>query len=129
MTVHSLNGLADPPSKMKLTFRIQKNRKNGQSIKIVADDKHPNICSVRAAHQIFLQAKSLGQSDDQPMGVFTNHQGVTKYLTASKITKVLQSVAKVCHPDLTRDEIMQFSSHSIRVSAVILLDKAVQYSL
>jgi hypothetical protein len=86
--------------------------------------KHLNICPVRAAYQFFLRAKHLGQSDDQPMGIFVNHQGVTKYLTASKIAKVFLSVAKVCHPDLMKDEIMQFTSHSIRVWAVVLLDEA-----
>jgi hypothetical protein len=57
------------------------------------------------------------------MGIFVNHQGIVKYLTANNITEVLQSVAKACHPDLSRDEIMIFSSHSIRVWAVILLDE------
>ena len=46
------------------------------------------------------------------------------YLTASKIAEVFQSVAKICHPDLTRDEIMRFTSHSIRVWAIVLLDEA-----
>ena len=90
----------------------------------VADDKHPDICPVRAAYQIFLRAKRLGQTDDQPMGVFVNHQGITKYLTASKIAEVLQSFAKICHPDLTKDEIMRFTSYSIRVWAIVLLDEA-----
>ena len=58
------------------------------------------------------------------MGIFTNHQGVTKYLTASKIAEVFQSVAKICHPDLTRDKIMHFTSQSIRVWAAVLLDEA-----
>ena len=124
ITVHSLDGSADPPAKIKLTFRIQKNRQNGQSITFVADNRHPDICPVRAAYRIFLRAKRLGQSDNQPMGVFTNHHGITKYLTANKIAEVLQSFAKTCHPDLTRDEIMRFTSHSIRVWAVVLLDEA-----
>ena len=124
MTVHSLNGLTDPPTKMKMTFQIQKNRQNGQSITFVADDKHPNICPVCAAYRIFLRAKRLGQSDDQPIGIFANHQGIKKYLTASKIAEVLQTFAKTSHPDLTQDEIMQFTSHSIRVWAVVLLDEA-----
>ncbi len=85
MTVHSLDGLADPPKKMKLTFRIQKNHQNGQYITFAADDKHPHICPVRAAYQIYLQAKRLGQLDDQPIGIFVNHQGIVKYLTANKI--------------------------------------------
>jgi hypothetical protein len=58
------------------------------------------------------------------MGIFVNKQGISKYLTANKISEVLQSVAKTCHPDLSRDEIMRFSSHSIRVWAVVLLDEA-----
>jgi hypothetical protein len=41
-----------------------------------------------------------------------NKNGIVKYLTGSKISEVLQSVAKACHPDLMRHEIMQFSSHS-----------------
>jgi hypothetical protein len=124
MLVRSLDGLADPPKKMKLTFKIQKNCQNGQSITFAANDKHPHICPVRAAYQIYLQAKCLGQLDDQPMGIFVNHQGIVKYLTAKKIAEVLQSVVKACHPNLSRDEIMHFSSHSIRVWAVVLLDEA-----
>jgi hypothetical protein len=120
----AFDGLSDLPKKMKLTFRIQKNRQNGQSITFVADNKHPQICPVRAAHRIYLRAKRLGKLDDQPMGIFVNHQGIVKYLTANKITEVLQSVAKTCHPNLSRDEIMRFSSHSIRVWAVVLLDEA-----
>jgi hypothetical protein len=58
------------------------------------------------------------------MGVFVNKQGITKYFTGSKITEVFQSIAKACHPDLTRDELMCFSSHSGRVWAIVLLHKA-----
>ncbi len=58
------------------------------------------------------------------MGIFVNKQGILKYLTANKISEVLQSIAKTCHPNLSRDEIMRFSSHSIRVWAVVLLDEA-----
>ena len=58
------------------------------------------------------------------MGVFVNKQGITKYFTGSKITEVLQSIAKACCPNLIRDERMHFSSHSGRIWAIILLDKA-----
>jgi hypothetical protein len=69
------------PKKLKMTFRIQKNRQNGQSITLVADDAHQDICPVRAAHRIFLRAKKLGQLDSEPMGVFINKFGIKKYLT------------------------------------------------
>ena len=94
MTVHSLDDQADLSKKMKLMFRIQKNLYNGQTINFVVDDKHPHICTVRAAYQIYQRAKSLGQLDDQPMGIFVNHQGIVRSLTANKIAEVLQSGAK-----------------------------------
>ncbi len=122
--IHLLKGLAQVPKRLQITFWIQKNHKNGQKITFAADDKHPYICPVRSAYHIFLRAKRLGQSDGQPMGVYLNHQGILKYLTAYKISELLQSIAKHCHPDLTRDEISRFSSHSGRVWAVVLLDEA-----
>ena len=119
-----LEGTHVMSKKLKVTFRIQKNHENGQSITLVADDMNHHICPVHTAHRIYLRTKRIGQSDDQPMGVFVNHQGIVRYLTADKIAEVFQSVAKTCHPNLTRDEIIRFSSHSIRVWAVILLDEA-----
>jgi hypothetical protein len=124
VTLHSLDGSGDPPKKLKIKFRIQKNCQNGQTITFAADDKHPHICPVRSAYWIFLCAKRLGQADNQPMGVYVNHQGLVKYLTGNKISELLQAVAKKCHPDLTKDEISCFSSHSGRVWAVVLLDEA-----
>ena len=112
------------PKKLKVTFRIQKNHENGQSITLTVNNKNHHICPVHAAHWIYLRTKRIGQLDDQPMGVFVNHQGIVRYLTVNKITEVFQSVAKTCHPDLTRDKNMRFSSHSIRVWAVVLLDEA-----
>ena len=79
---------------------------------------------VRSPYRIFLRSKRLGQSDSQPMGVYENHQGLVKYLTGNKISELLQADAKKCHPDLTKDEISHFSSHSGRVWAVVLLDEA-----
>ena len=123
--IHTLKG--DPrefPKKLKVTFRIQKNRQNGQSITLVADDIHPDICLVQAAYRIFLRSKRLGQSDSEPMGVFINKFGITRYLTGNKIQDVLRSIARAVHPDLTEDEIKRFSSHSGRVWALVLLDEA-----
>jgi hypothetical protein len=112
------------PSKLRVTYRIQKNRQNGQSITLVADNIHPDICPVRAAYRIFLRAKRLGQSDSQPMAVFVNKSNTTKYLTGNKIADVLRLIAKAVHPDLTEDELKEFSSHSGRVWALVLLDEA-----
>jgi hypothetical protein len=124
--IHTLNSdLQEFPKKLKVTFGIQKNRQNGQSITLVADDANPDICPVQAAYRIFLRSKRLDQSDSEPMGVFVNKFGITRYLTGNKIQDVLQSIARAIHPDLTEDEIKRFLSHSGRVWALVLLDEAV----
>ena len=46
--------ILNQPKKMKITFRIQKNWQNGQSITFAADDKNTPICPVRSAYKIFL---------------------------------------------------------------------------
>jgi len=122
--IHALDGNTVAPSKVKITFQIQKNHQNGQAITIAADNDYPTICPVQAAYRIFLRAKILGQADDQPMANFVNNQSQTKYLTGSKIAEILLSVAKTTHPDMTPDEISKISSHSGRVWAVVLLDEA-----
>ena len=63
---------------VKVIFRIQKNRQNGQSITLKTDNKHPEICPVRAVYRILQRAKRLGQDDDQPLGVFVNHHRIKK---------------------------------------------------
>ncbi len=70
--------LRDYPNKLKITFQIQKNRQNGHSIILVADDAHPEICPVQAAYRIFIQAKRLDQTDSEPLAVFVNKISITK---------------------------------------------------
>jgi hypothetical protein len=60
VTLHSLDGSGDPPKKLKIQFRIQKNRQNEQTITFATDNKHPHIFPVRLAYRIFLRTKRLG---------------------------------------------------------------------
>jgi hypothetical protein len=91
---------------------------------LVVNDVHLDICPVRATYRIFLCAKRLCQSDSEPMAIFVNKFGITRYFTGGKIVDVLQSIAKAVHLDLSADEIKCFSSHSGRVWALVLLDEA-----
>ena len=112
--------------KVKVRFRIQKNRQNGQTITIVTDTAHTDIDAVHAAYRIFLRARRLGQSDEEPMGVFVNKQNQKKYLTLNLIKDVLQEAAKIVHPDWSAEEISRLSSHSGRVWALVFLSEANQ---
>ena len=54
ITTHTLEGdVRMPLQKVKIIFRIQKNRKNGQLIKNITDDDHPEICPAKASYRIF----------------------------------------------------------------------------
>ena len=56
--------------------------------------------------------------------MFINKFGIKKYLTGGKIAEVLQSVAKIVHPDWSANELSRISSHSGWVWALVLLDEA-----
>lgn len=110
--------------KVRIKFRIQKNRQNGQTITVVADLKHPEICPVRNAYLIYLRSIRLLQPDESPMGIFVNKQGQKRYLTGSKIAEVLQAATKLAHPSISKDDLGKISAHSGRVWALVLLDEA-----
>ncbi len=61
----------------------------------MSDDDHLEICPVWVTYWIFLQAKELGQTDSQPMAIFENQLGKTKYLTGNKIAKTLAILSKI----------------------------------
>ncbi len=58
------------------------------------------------------------------MGLFVNKFGIKKFLTGGKIAKVLQSIVKIVHPDLTAEKLNRISLHLGRVWALMLLDEA-----
>ena len=53
--------------KVKITWQIQKNRRNGQAITLSADDDHSKICPIRAALQMALRAQRFDQPDSLPV--------------------------------------------------------------
>ena len=55
---------------VKVTWRIQKNRQNGQAITLLAEVDRPEICPVHSAMRLVLRARHLNQPDDMPLGVY-----------------------------------------------------------
>ena len=60
LTIFLNDKSADIVKKVKITWQIQKNRWNGQSITLSADNDHPQLCPVSAALQMVHQAQRLG---------------------------------------------------------------------
>jgi hypothetical protein len=109
---------------MKVTWRIQKNRQNGQALNIAVDAKSPDICPVRNAAALVIHASRLGQPKEMPLAFYTNKKGEKLYLTGGKIATLLRKAVKSCRPDTPKEELTRFSAHSIRVWACVLLDEA-----
>jgi hypothetical protein len=74
--------------------------------------------------QLVLRAKRLNQLDDIPVAVYKTKKGKVIYLTGNKIAELLRKAVKEVRPDNTPDELKQYSAHSLRVWACVLLDKA-----
>jgi len=109
--------------KVSILWRIQKNRRNGQRIMVVAEEVL-ELSAAEAAYRIFLRAEELDIEKNQPIGVFVNEQKKTCYITGNKIAKYLQEIAREAHPEMTEEEIKRFSAHSFRVWALVLLSEA-----
>ncbi len=88
---------------VKITWCIQKNRQNSQSITLAAEIDQPKICPMRSAMQLVLQAKWLNQPDDMPVAVYKTKKGEVIYLTGNKIAKLLRKAVKEVRPDTTPD--------------------------
>jgi hypothetical protein len=74
---------------VKITWRIQKNRQNGQSITLTTESDCPEICPVRSAMRLVLRARQLNQPDDMPIAVYKTKKGKVIYLTGNKIAELL----------------------------------------
>ncbi len=75
---------------VKITWRIQKTRQNGQSITLAAEIDRPKICPMRSAMRLVLWAKWLNQPDDMPVAVYKTKKGKVIYLTGNKIAELLR---------------------------------------
>ena len=68
--------------------------------------------------------KSARHSKDMPLAMFINAEGEAKYLTSQKVTEIIRKAAKSVYPDISKGELMKYSTHSIRVWACVSLDEA-----
>lgn len=111
-------------ARARIKWRIQKNRRNGQSVTIIRDYSNDEICPVLAAFDIYNHSMKIGQRDDMPMVAMKTENGQVKYLTGNRVKTLLRKVAREVHPDLTQEELNKFSAHSFRVWACVLLSEA-----
>ena len=114
----------DRASSVKVTWRIQKNRKNGQPITLGADPNVPLLCPVRNSMLLVERAQRLGQAPDMPVCIYPNRKKELLYLTGTKIASLLRGAVLAIRPTTPQAEVNRYSAHSLRVWACVLLDEA-----
>ena len=100
---------------VRIRWRTQKNLNNGET-KLFAKAPDARVCPVLAALRIILRFERIGNAN----GVL----GVSKngYLTADAITRELRmAAAVVLGEEVTKEELQQYTPHSIRICACVLL--------
>jgi hypothetical protein len=77
---------------VKITWRIQKNRQNGQAITLAAEVSRPKICPVRSAMHLVLRARQLNQPDDMPLGVYRTKKVNQFILLATRLPSYFEKL-------------------------------------
>jgi hypothetical protein len=109
---------------VKITWRIQKNCQNDQSITLATESAQPEICPKCSATRLLLHARQLNQLVDMPIALYKTKKGKAIYLTGNKIAKLLRKAVQKVHPDTAPDKLKLYSAHSLRIWACVFLDEA-----
>jgi hypothetical protein len=104
-----------------ITWRIQKNRQNNQTITLLSDKANTAICPVLASLRLVLRARCLLQPDSMPVACYLKKDALD-YITGSRIAILFQAAARAVRPTISKEEVQQYSAHSLRVWACVLLD-------
>ena len=109
--------------KCEITWRVQKNRRNGQKITWMRDTVNPRLCMVEAAIRIHIRSLRYDIPGAHPLGFYIE-KGRMKYITGRKISAYFKDVAQIVYPGIQKEGLSQFSSHMWRVTAAVLLQQA-----
>jgi hypothetical protein len=105
-------------------YAVQKNRHNGQVIWYSRGMANSRFCLVVRALSLVRRTAILGQSPSNPICVYLDTTDDTGYLTGAAITEYFRYVTKLVYPDIDASALASISSHSLQVTACVLLAEA-----
>ncbi len=112
---------------VKIRWRFQKNKDNGQVIPYRRDYDRPAVCPVLAATRIFLRSQALQVPPHEPIAVFASSSSSCHYqhIRASQVVKFLRRSAQITFKLKSTDKALNsWTCHSIRVTAANILHRA-----
>ncbi len=109
--------------RVHITWHIQKNCQNNQTVTLLSDKTNTAICPVLAALRLVLRAPCLSQPDSMPVACYSKKDSLA-YITGTRIAVLFRAAARAVHPTITKEDEQQCSTHLLQVWACVLLDEA-----
>ena len=122
--IHITDDITSLPQYLIATFRVQKNRMNGQEVNVASNCDSPSLCVVHTGLCIYHRSIHLGKYADKPLGVYKTSSGSMNYFTSKQMANLLQRTAIAAHDLTDPEEISCYTSHYLRVWAATLLNRA-----
>ncbi len=116
------NTLFDTVERVRITWRIQKNCQNNQKITLSCDKANKAICPVLATLRLVIRARRLSKPDSMPVECYSKKDSLS-YITGTRIAVLFRAAARAVHPTISKEDEQQYSAHSLRVWACVLLDE------
>jgi hypothetical protein len=113
-------------TKLRITFRTQKNGENGEEKLFARNEKPQGCCCVRAAIRVLERFQRLrGNSDfTTPLAIYRTTDGQCRLITSDLVEREMRKLAaKIYHLDPIKDReaLQRWSCHSLRVGACVIL--------
>ena len=106
-----------------ITWRHQKNRRNGEKTRLIANHECPDVCPVINLAKMAWRKARLRHPLKMPLTIFKNKDSEVKYMTHQKVTDVIRKAVKKVYPKMSKETLLKYSCHSIRVWACVCLDE------
>ncbi len=96
--------------KVPITWRIQKNCQNNQTVTLLSDKTNTAICPILAALRLVLRACCLSQLDSMSVACYLKKDALA-YISGSRIAILFRAAVRAMHPNISKEEEQQYSAH------------------
>jgi hypothetical protein len=106
--------------RVRITWHIQKNCQNNQTVTLSSDKTNTVICPILAALRLVLRARCLSQPDSMPVACYSKKDSLA-YITETRITVLFRAAARAVRPTITKEDKQQYSAHLLEFGLVSFL--------
>ncbi len=89
--------------RVRITWHIQKNCQNNQTVTLSSDKTNTSICPILAALRLVLRARRLSQPDSMPVACYSKKDSLAN-ITGTRITVFLRAAARAVRPTITKED-------------------------